>query len=155
MDLGSYYIKNSLKTSLYYLAIFFYLLSLINICISSPWQGVQERGYELLFLGWIQTIFGLFTFNILAVLPWLGNIFIFSTVTFIYFDFNKRLCLLSAFFSVICILSFVYSPNVMMGADLAMITVKINIGVYMWLTSAVLLVSSAFFVQDMPNKSLK
>ena len=152
VGLVSYYIKNTLKKTLFWLALFFYFLSLINICISSPWHGVEDRGYILLLLGWIQTLFGLFTFNILAALPWLGNIAIFFTLIFLYFEFNKRLCLFSAFFSVVCVLSFIYNPNVMLGADLSMITVKVNVGVYMWLTSAVLLVLSAFFVQYMPNK---
>ena len=152
MDLASYYIKSGLKKYSYYLSILFYFISLFSVCISSPYYGVQERGYMLLFTGWIQTSLGISSLNLLASLPWLGNVFIFSSLILIYMDFGKRLCLISALISLICISAFFYRPVVMMGADLAMISVNINFGVYMWLGSGVFLVSSAFFVQDMPNK---
>jgi uncharacterized membrane protein YfcA len=155
VGLFSYYIKSTIKKILFWFSVLFYLISLVNISITSPWHGVESRGIELLLLGWIQTFFGIVTLNIFSALPWLGNIAIFLTFIFIYLDQNKKFCILSSLFGVVCTSSFLFNPHVMMGADLSMITVNVEIGTYMWCGSSVLLFLSVWFIQNMPNKSFK
>jgi hypothetical protein len=123
----------------------------VNISITSSQSGEEFRGYELLFVGFIQAYFGLVTFNILSALPWLGNIAMFLTFIFIYSKQSKKLCLISALFGMACTLSFLFNPYAMLGQDMRLIIVKENSGAYLWVISSVLLLLSALFVQEMPN----
>jgi len=154
VGLVSYYIKSIVTNSLFWSALFLYLLSLVNISITSSQSGEGLRGYELLLIGGIQTYFGLVTFNILSALPWLGNIAMFLTFLCIYSKLSKKICLISAFFGMVCTLSFLLSPYAMLGQDLSLIIVKENTGAYMWVISSVLLFCSALFTQGMPNKKI-
>jgi len=155
VGLVSYYIKSIVTNSLFWFALFLYLLSLVNISITSSQSGEELRGYELLFIGGIQTYFGFVTFNILSALPWFGNIVMFLTFLLIYSKQSKKFCLISALFGMVCTLSFLYSPYAMLGQDMRLIIVKENIGAYLWVISSVLLFCSALFAQEMPNKTLK
>lgn len=155
MGIVSYYIKNIVRTNLFWFSLFLYLLSLLNISIISPQSGEEFRGYELLFLGLIQTYFGLVTFNILSALPWLANISMLLTYIFMYSKQSKNFCLALAVFGTFCTLSFLFSPYAMLGQDMRLIKVKAGSGAYLWVIASLLLLFSALFAQEMPNKSLK
>jgi hypothetical protein len=130
------------------------MLSLLNISITSSGEGF--RGYELLLYGGIQTVFGLLTFShMLLALPWLGNITMLLVFISIHYKQGKQISLISALLGVICTLSFIFNPNVMLGHDLRVVTVDINVGAYMWFTSSVLLFFSALLIQEIPNKPFK
>jgi hypothetical protein len=154
VGLVSYYIKSIVTNSLFWFALLLYLLSLVNISITSPRSGEEFRGYELLLIGALQTYFGLVTFNILSALPWLGNIAMFLTFIFIYSKQSKKLCLISALFGMACTLSFLFNPYAMLGQNMKLIIVKENTGAYLWVISSVLLFLSALFAQEMPNKKI-
>ena len=150
----SYYIKSNLKNALFGFALFLYLLSLINTSITSPWSGEEFLGLEVLLIGWVQVYFGLVTFHIFLVLPWIGNIAMLLTSIAIYTQQQRKLCLITSIFAVICTLSFIINPVAMLGSEMKQITVKVNSGAYMWLISSVLLLCSALLMPEI-HKPLK
>ena len=155
MGLVSYYRNSIAKTTLLWFALFLYLLSLLSISITSPPSGDELRGYEILLFGGIQTLLGLMSFNLLTALPWLGNIVILLSFIFIYSNQSKKVSLYLALFGLVCTLTFLYSPYVMLGQDLRLIKVDVNTGAYLWVSSSLILFCSSLFIQEMPNKPLK
>jgi hypothetical protein len=155
VGLISYYRNSIAKTILFWLALFLYLLSLLSISIISPQSGDELRGYEILLYGGIQTFLGLVSFNLLSALPWLGNIVMLLTFIFIYSNQSKKVSIYLALFGLVCTLSFLYSPYVMLGPDLRLIEVDVNTGTYLWFFSSLILLCTSLFIQEMPNKPFK
>jgi len=92
------------------------------------------------------------SFNLLSALPWLGNIVILLSFIFIYSNQSKKVSLYLALFGLVCTLTFLYSPYVMLGQDLRLIKVDVNTGAYLWFSSSLILFCSSLFIQEMPNK---
>lgn len=163
------------KNYFIYMPVLVYLLSLALPVINRPDENMY--GIEVLFLGWIQSYFGiqilseggaallnegaslsvvgnLFLTSCSLVLPWLGNL-IFVLAIYLMRLNNIVWALRLSFSAVLCVLTFWINPVAMLGESAKIILVTPLLGAYVWSLSIVLVLFSAIFLNWLINSRRK
>lgn len=132
-----------------------YLVSLVTVGTVQVDKGDGPLGFEVLLLGWIQTLFtlsdgfyalfngefseGLFFLSL--ALPWLANPLFFLSFFLLYLGKGRTTCLISCLCGVIFAFSFFISSQAILGPDFALVNVSLGVGGSLWLFTSLLLLS--------------
>lgn len=157
--LNSQYVK-----LLIVVATVFYVSSLFITAFSPTSNAEDLLGYEVLLLGWVQTVLmvmatltALVHFDIsaafsamLMALPWLANACYLITIVCLLSGFGQRLCLISSISGLLCSLTFMLNPVAVVGADFKSIPVEISLGGGLWFCTGIILLV-AYYVKSLPT----
>ncbi len=129
------------SAKLYFIAVLLYCASLFTHGFSTMEQSVL--GISILLAGWSQAVLAITlffnTFEVMYLflaLPWCSNIFMLTSFLQLRLCTNEQLCSWAAHGGVICTVSFLLNPKVLMGETISLIDANIEIGGLLWCMSS-------------------